>query len=183
MSKWGPVLEQATKESALLKKMTLFNSKGELMLNSPLPMDFNGFPILFPLRGYAQKTMYEYAVSLGIKFRLGARVTSFFEEDDGAGVYIKDECLKADGVIAADGIHSAGRRYIKGHKEHPRTSGFAVYRSSFPLEVLARDPRTRHFLDVKEDLYHVWIGQDVHAILLINVSMQNVVVFCTHKVS
>lgn len=162
--------------------MVLFNAKGDHILNSPLPTDFDGYPILFPLRGWAQSSLIEYAQSRGIKIRLGTRVSSYFEEDDSAGVDIGTERLYADGVIAGDGVHSLGRKYILGRLEHPRTSGFAVYRASFPLSVLSKDPRTAHFCDIKEDLFQVWIGTDVHAILCINTELQNVVMFCTHKV-
>lgn len=172
-----------SKQAAKPLKMTLYNSDGELMIDAPLPQEFDGYPILFPLRGYSQKVIYEHAVSIGVKFRLDSRVSSYFEEDDCAGVVVNNERLKADGVIAGDGVHSTGRAFIKGVKEHPRTSGFAVYRSSFPLAVLAQDPRLQHFVNAKEDLFHVWIGTNVHAIVLTNVEMQNVVVFCTHTVS
>lgn len=172
-----------SKQAAKPQEMTLYNSHGELMIAAPLPQEFDGYPILFPLRGYSQKVIYEHALSIGVKFRLNSRVSEYFEEDDCAGVVINGEMLKADGVIAGDGVHSTGRAYLRGFKEHPRTSGFAVYRSSFPLAVLAQDPQLQHFVDAKEDLFHVWIGTNVHAIVLVNVEMQNVVVFCTHTVS
>lgn len=146
-------------------------------------MDFDGYPILFPLRGWAQNLMYEYAQSLGIKVRLDTRVLAYFEDSNQAGIELSSgERLVADGVIAGDGIHSAGRKFILGRSEHPRTSGFAVYRASFPLSILGGNEQTKHFCDLKEDLFQVWIGTDVHAILLINVKLQNVVCFCTHKV-
>jgi 2-polyprenyl-6-methoxyphenol hydroxylase-like FAD-dependent oxidoreductase len=156
--------------------MMLFNSGGKTIL------EVDGFPILFSNRGYAQNALYDYAVEIGVKFRFNARVTSYFEEDDCAGVYVGDERVQADGVIAADGIHSKARKYVTAKQEHPRTSGFAVYRAWFPLAVLGQDERTRHFTDLKEDLFHVWLGTDVHAILVINVALKGVTVFCTHKV-
>lgn len=162
--------------------MTLHNSQGEVILEAPLPSDFDGFPILYSSRGHAQKVLYEHAVEIGVEFQFDARVSEYFEEDDHAGIRVGDERLTADGVIAADGVHSTARKYVTGKQEHPRTSGFAVYRAWFPLDALARDERTRHFTELKEDLFHVWIGADVHAILVINVALKGVTVFCTHKV-
>lgn len=121
ISKWGSSLEQLHRESALPKTLTLFNSKGQLIVDLPLPQEFAGFPVCFSQRGYAQRVLYNHALSVGVKVRLNTRVTAYFEDEDGAGVFIGDEeRLRADAVIAADGIHSKARKFVTGKQENPR---------------------------------------------------------------
>src|SRR5207249_2881452 len=112
--------------------------------------------VLYSNRGLLQRTIFEYASGLGIKFRLGCRVTKYFEEDNYAGVYVGDERIEGDAVIAADGVHSTARKHVIGIQQHPRTSGFAVYRTSFPLERLADNPLTKPFAESKRDIFKVW---------------------------
>ncbi|OQV00113.1 FAD binding domain-containing protein [Cladophialophora immunda] len=181
MSKWGNLLEQAVAESAQPARMTLFDKSGKKLLEAPLPTEFGGYPVLYSNRGLLQRLILEEAKTIGIGFRFGKRVKSYFEEDDCAGVEMDGERLVADAVIAADGIHSAARKHVIGIHQHPRTSGFAVFRTCFPLERLAGNPLTKPFTELKEDLFHVWLGSDVHAILFITVATQSVVIFCTHK--
>lgn len=182
MSNWGNVLEEAVKQSAQPPSMTMFDKFGKILIQPSLPTEMGGYPILFSNRGHLQRLIFDYAKSLGVKFRFGKRVKEFFEEDDRAGVMIDGERIEADGVIAADGIHSVARKHVIGIHQHPRTSGFAVYRTWFPLDLLANDPLTKSFTETDKDLFYVWLGPDTHAILFILVDLRSVVIFCTHKV-
>lgn len=182
MAKWGAVLTEAVKESAQPGEMTMFDNKGKVIIQPPLPTEIKGFPILYSNRGMLQRLLYEYATSQGIKFRFGSRVNQYFEEEDAAGVIVDGQRIEADGVIAADGIHSAARKHIIGVQQHPRTSGFAVYRTWFPLELLANDPLTKHYVAGNKDVFHVWLGTDIHAIMFISAAPKSAVIFCTHKV-
>ncbi|KAH7068617.1 hypothetical protein FB567DRAFT_585047 [Paraphoma chrysanthemicola] len=181
MANWGKVLEQATNDSARPSFMTIFDKSGKELLKGPLPEGFGGFPVLYCNRGLLQASIFDYANSLGVKFRFGARVESFFDEARCAGVIIDGERVEADGVVAADGVHSAARKHVIGIQQRPRTSGFAVYRTCFPLELLANDPLTKPLLETKEDVFRVWLGTDVHAILFVLAAVKQVVIFCTHK--
>ena len=182
MSKWGNVLESIQADSAQPPTMTLFDRSGKELLTAPLPSHFDGFPVLFSNRGFIQKHIFDYAVSIGVKFHFGSRVQSYFEDETGAGVVIRGEHVKADGVIACDGIHSTARKYITGSQQKARTSGFAVYRSWFPLDGLANNPLTRRFAESKKDEFYVWLGPDTHVILFTTISVRGAVIFCTHKV-
>ncbi|PNP73559.1 hypothetical protein FNYG_13104 [Fusarium nygamai] len=135
------------------KNLTL---KGERILEAPLPPTIGGFPVLFPSRGLVQQLIYNYAVELGVKFRFGFRVIQFHEDDDSAGVYIGGELLKADAVIGADGVHSKARQFVTGKADAPRTSGGAVYRAYFDLDLLANDPLTKHLVEADRDLFLLW---------------------------
>ena len=183
MAKWGKVLDQAISESARPMTMDLRDKSGKLILQPPLPADFGGFPMLYSNRGLLQLSVFEHATSLGIKFRFGARVKLYFEEESCAGVVLDGERLEADGVVAADGIHSTARRHVIGIQQQPRTSGFAVFRTCFPLDLLANDRLTKPSTETKEDVFRVWLGTDVHAILFVLAAVRQVVIFCTHKVS
>ncbi|KAL2061484.1 hypothetical protein VTL71DRAFT_6861 [Oculimacula yallundae] len=185
ITKWGNLLGDLEAHSSRPSTMTIFRSSGEEILKSPLPAQFGGFPILFSSRCWAHLAMYKYAQSIGVQFRLGTRIADYFEDDNCAGVYIgageSQELITANGVLCADGIHSKGRWYITGKEEVPRTSGFAVYRAWFPLEVLGLSEKTEKFTKIKEDLFYVWLHEDVHATFMIDVALRKVTVFCTHK--
>lgn len=163
--------------------MTYWNFKGDKILDAPLPAEFSGFPILYCSRGETQNIFYDYAVSIGVKFRLGIRVSNYFEEDNCSGIIVGDERIEADGVIAADGIHSLARTFLTGKPQKPQTSGFAIYRAWFNLDSLADDPITKFLADSRRDEFHVWLGKDTHAIVLTNVALRALVCFVTHKVS
>jgi len=162
--------------------MKLQTQDGKVLLQQGLPSHYGGFPNVYCNRGYTQKAIFEYALSLGIEFRFGSRVSDYFEGPDSAGIKIGDETFIADAVVVADGVHSKGRALITGIADKPQSSGFAVYRSWFPMDAIKGDPLLQDIVNSKDDLFLVWIGPDTHAIVLTNVKEQHVVCFCTHKV-
>lgn len=162
--------------------MSIVKSTGELLLDSPISTGYDGFPIIFVHRSILQQHFHKYAASIGVKFRFNSRVTSYFEEEDHAGVIMNGERLRADGVIATDGIHSYGRRYVTGIGQLARSSGYAIYRSWFDLDRLAQNPLTKHLVDAHEDRLVMWIAKDTHANLVILNEPKGVVVYVTHKV-
>ncbi|KAJ9503147.1 hypothetical protein LTR99_006984 [Exophiala xenobiotica] len=181
LSKWGNVLEKVAEDSARPSFLECQDSQGRLLYKQPLPLDFDGFPILYPSRGRAHKLMYDYAVSIGVQVRFGVRISQFFEDENEAGVYAGDERITADAVIAADGVHSKARSLIIKNPENSRSSGFAAYRCWFPVEALPKTPLLDDIINAKKDRYWVWIGPDVHALVMTNVKMQWLACFCTHK--
>ncbi|KAH6955727.1 hypothetical protein BKA56DRAFT_706811 [Ilyonectria sp. MPI-CAGE-AT-0026] len=181
MQGWGTILKDIQKDSAQPPAMTIWDQNGKELLTSPLPDSFDGSPVLFSNRGLIQTHIFNYAKSVGVKFRFGCRVNSYFETATEAGVKIGDEAITADGIIACDGIHSTARNYIMGQPRTARTSGFGVYRSWFSLDLLANHPLTKRFAESKEDEFHVWVGPDTHVILFTTISVRGAVIFCTHK--
>ncbi|KIW24251.1 uncharacterized protein PV07_09979 [Cladophialophora immunda] len=127
--------------------MTIHDKKGRIVFQPPMPSELGGSPILFSNRGAIQKPMDEYAVLLGIPFRFGARITEYQEHDYHASVLVQGSWVSADAIIAADGIHSTARKHAIGISQHPRTSGFAVYRTIFPLSRLADEPLTEKYTE------------------------------------
>lgn len=182
LAKWGDVLERVGEDSARPKFLELQDSHGNLILEQKLPGEYDGFPILYPSRGRAHKIIYDYAVALGVQFRFGTRITKFFDNEQEAGVYAGDEKFTADAVIAADGVHSKARALILKNPENSRSSGFAAYRCWFPVAALPKSPLLDDIINAKEDRYWVWIGPDVHALVMTNVRLQWLACFCTHRV-
>lgn len=182
MSRWDDVLEQAVKISGQPERMTMCTQDGRKILDQPLPESFEGAPNIFSSRGRIQQLMVEHAKKLGIPIHLGQRVGDYFEDEDSAGIVANGVRHSADYVICCDGIHSKGRVYVTGSDGRPKSSGFAVYRSWFPLERLATNPLTKKFVDADSDHFQVWIGENIHAILNINASLKSAVCFCTHEV-
>lgn len=182
LAKWGNVLSQIREESSVPSNMHCHNSKGKLLISQDLPPEVEGFPNVYTNRGRTQRIMYEYAVSVGIQIAFSSRVTEFFEDEHQAGVVVNGEKHTADAVIVGDGVHSKARRVITGKIESAKPSGFAVYRSWFPLDALKDEPILADIVNSKEDLFLVWIGPDTHAIVLTNVKLKYLVCFCTHKV-
>ncbi|EXJ75071.1 uncharacterized protein A1O5_01767 [Cladophialophora psammophila CBS 110553] len=180
ISKWGDTLKGVTEYSSRPKTMSIYNSAGELVFDSPILADYDGFPILFSNRSGVQKCFYEYALSIGVTVHLNTRVTEYFENDECAGITIGSKEFKGDAIIACDGIHSYGRRYVTGINQIAQTSGFSVYRSWFPLERLSHDPLTKHFTSSTEEELIMWVGRDTHTNLLVLPKPQGAVVFVTH---
>ncbi|EXM15810.1 hypothetical protein RAB80_003833 [Fusarium oxysporum f. sp. vasinfectum] len=181
MSRWGDVLQQAIDVAPVYPSMTYLNWKGEPILEAPLPPTIGGFPVLFPSRALVQQLIYKYAVEIGVKFRFGFRVTEFIEDDDSAGVYVGGELLKADAVIGADGVHSKARQFVTGKTDAPKTSGGAVYRAYFDLDLLADDPLTKHLVEADRDLFLLWVGSSIHIIVQTNRKLRKCTCLFTHR--
>lgn len=182
LAKWGNVLEKVADDSARPRFLECQNAQGELLNKQALPLDYDGFPILYPSRGRAHKIIYDYANSIGVQVRFGVRISQYFEDEHEAGVYVNGEKVAADAVVAADGVHSKARTLVNKTPDNTRSSGFAAYRCWFPVETLPKIPLLDDIINAKEDRYWTWIGPDVHALVMTNVKMQWLACFCTHRV-
>jgi 2-polyprenyl-6-methoxyphenol hydroxylase-like FAD-dependent oxidoreductase len=158
------------------------NEHGEVLIDQPLPEEYNGFPNLYCNRGGVQRVMYDYAISIGVEVNFGARITKVADDTTSAWIYVGDEKIVADVVIVADGVHSKSRAYVTGAVEKPVASGFAVYRSWFPMDELKDEPLLQDIVNSDKDQFRVWIGLNTHGIVVTNVKLQTVVCFLTHKV-
>lgn len=183
MSRWGDVLQKVVAKAAKPGAIILMDKNGNPLCTQPLPEESFGYPNIIAHRGETQSFMYDYAKSLGVEIHFNSRVTGYFEDDLGPGVVVGGKQIRASGVIATDGIHSQGKTYITGVETAAPASGFAVYRSWFPMSLLAEDPLTKHIAESKKDEWYVWLGPNVHAIVTTNVALQKLVCFCTHQVS
>ncbi|KAI1841598.1 hypothetical protein JX265_004672 [Neoarthrinium moseri] len=112
-------------------------------------------------RGEIHLEIMKHATDRGIDVRLGQNVTDYFETEDGAGVVCNGEKMKADAVIAAEGVKSPGRKIVLGYEDLPKPSGYAVYRAWYDSDVLAKNEMTKHLV-INGDTHNGWIGRDKH---------------------
>lgn len=84
--------------------------------------------------------MLEHLRRVGVHVEHGRDVATYFDNDeDGAGVELKDGTkLKADLVVAADGLQSRSSRLVYGKHVPIEPVGTAAFRASYPPE-LAKD--------------------------------------------
>jgi 2-polyprenyl-6-methoxyphenol hydroxylase-like FAD-dependent oxidoreductase len=138
------------------------------------------FPFCNTHRANFQHAFYVYAVSQGVKVRFGERITEFFQTDDGAGIISNGNRIIADLVVGADGVHSKARNFVTGTIDKPVSSGFAIYRAWFPLDILSNNPMTENYVHGGDSM-NAWIGADVHCFVTVNKSLDSVSYVLTHK--
>ncbi|KAJ5808969.1 hypothetical protein N7474_010238 [Penicillium riverlandense] len=115
------------------------------------------------------KMLADQAEKLGIFVEYGTRVVEYYEEPiaDNAGVVLENEMkIEADVVFAADGIGSKSSSAIMGHMVPARSTGFAIYRAAFPVELADADPMVRHRFKPLNDgtpVVEVWMGEGIRA--------------------
>jgi 2-polyprenyl-6-methoxyphenol hydroxylase-like FAD-dependent oxidoreductase len=85
--------------------------------------------------------LHDYASDLGIKIEFGCTGTEYFETQDRGGVVLSDgRRFEADVVVAADGVGSKSWGLVLGDEAQPISSGFVLYRVSFPNEKALENP-------------------------------------------
>lgn len=106
----------------------------------------------------------------------------YFEDDEKAGVILEDGSkLVADVVVAADGIGSRPWNIVSGFKETPISSGFAMFRATYPAEhALKRPLVAEKFGDDPEKGFIIVGPGSVHVIMAR--SKDQMVFLLTHKV-
>jgi 2-polyprenyl-6-methoxyphenol hydroxylase-like FAD-dependent oxidoreductase len=183
MSRWGNVLTRMQEIDSDQKTCEFISKEGDLLLSQELIQDYEGYPNNYMHRSRTQVIMYDFAVSLGIEILFNTRITKFFENENEAGIYVGDDKITADCVIACDGVHSRARVMITGSEDKPKPSGFAIYRSCFPIALVMNDPVAKKIIKDDQDTMRFWIGENTHGIFLTNKKLENCTCFLTHKVS
>ena len=85
-----------------------------------------------PSMAIYRSELHEYASLLGIPIEFSTSVVDYFETEDHGGVELADgRKLTADIVVAADGVGSKSWHLV-GEKTAPTSSGFVLYRVTFP---------------------------------------------------
>ncbi|KAF8142161.1 monooxygenase [Boletus edulis] len=149
-------------------ELRLHDALGNLLRVQPLPSPWFDAYTYAGHRARIHDVLLRHAVSLGIDIRMGQEVVDYWEDNENktAGVLLRSgECLRADLVVAADGIKSHARKYVLGHHDRPHPSGYAIYRTWFDAKEqgVDTDPRTS-FLCKDGDVLYAWTGKDVHFI-------------------
>jgi 2-polyprenyl-6-methoxyphenol hydroxylase-like FAD-dependent oxidoreductase len=120
-------------------------------------------PSLSIYRRKLHNLLYTYARELGIPVTFESRVTKFFETVDVGGVILENGSkLTADVVVAADGVGSKSRAVIDGNKDAPISSGFIMYRISFPVAPALQNPVIAKEFAGHQDRGFMYIGPGAH---------------------
>ncbi|CAG9992203.1 unnamed protein product [Clonostachys byssicola] len=122
----------------------------------------------------------EYARSLDIPIEFSSNAVAYFESDEKGGVELSDGSkLEADIVVAADGVGSKSWKLILGEKNEPVSSGYALYRVSFPVGPAMENPIIAKEFEGYADRVSVHVGPDAHVV--IGKSEKEVCWVLTHK--
>ncbi|KAI1644007.1 putative monooxygenase [Daldinia loculata] len=180
--RWPGVAEQLEPLSMRADAITLKSWKGETLFTQYWEGEDAEFGIRYDgHRGEFHEVVYNHAKEIGVKIRLNARVEDYFEDDKEAGVVLDNgERITADVVIAAEGVRSKGRKIVLGFEDKPKPSGYAVYRSWFSADEIAKDPDTKFFTE-GGDKHVAWLGPDVHFIAACMKGGKDFSWVCTHK--
>ncbi|RYC66186.1 hypothetical protein CHU98_g92 [Xylaria longipes] len=180
--RWPGVAEQLDALSQRADGLVLKNWLGETLLKQTWTAEQNEFGIRFDgHRGEFHEVVYKHALDIGVDVRLGARVEDYFENDGEAGVILENgERITANIVLAAEGVRSRGRKIVLGYDDKPKASGYAVYRSWFDADEIAKDPDLQYFTS-NGDKHVAWLGPDVHFIAASVKGGKDFSWVCTHK--
>ncbi|KAI1151221.1 putative monooxygenase [Nemania diffusa] len=176
--RWPGVAERMDALSQRADGLVIKDWRGETLLKQTWTAEQEEFGTRYDgHRGEFHETVYKHALESGVDVRLGARVEDYFESDAEAGVVLEGgERITADVVLAAEGVRSRGRKIVLGYEDRPKASGYAVYRTWFDADEIAKDPDLRFFTD-NGDKHVAWLD-------FIAASVKNGKDFswvCTHK--
>ncbi|KAH8655895.1 putative monooxygenase [Xylariales sp. PMI_506] len=105
--------------------------------------------------------------SVGVNIDFGKRVVDYFESEreKKAGVVLEDgNRMEADVVIAADGIGTKSHKLINGHDIRAYPSGFSIFRTAFPVELVVDDSEIKNrwpLIDGSRPIIEMWQGDNV----------------------
>ena len=99
---------------------------------------------------------------IGITIEYSKEVDEYFEDEDVAGVKLKDGSLEtADVVIAADGARTRSLPLVLGHDVPARSSGSSMFRVAYPVEYALADPMVADRFPLNKDgtsTAELWAG-------------------------
>ncbi|KAF4534938.1 Salicylate hydroxylase [Lasiodiplodia theobromae] len=119
-----------------------------------------------------QRALFERAREVGVEVVFGRRVVRI---DEGRGAVVwegvgedggpdgREGEMLGDLVVAADGIHSEGRKAVLGDRDQPPVlTGLAAYRATIPAEKIKNDPDTAWMMD--SYIQNGWFGPARHVV-------------------
>ncbi|KAH7235412.1 maackiain detoxification [Fusarium tricinctum] len=140
-------------------------------------------PMVYPLglsRAHFHHVLHQYTLHLGIPISFSSKVEEYFETDDRAGVVLENGTKhEADIVVASDGIGTRSWRLVSGSKEKPISSTFAMFRTTFPVEIALQSPSVaKEFEDMDVDA-RLYFGDGAH--LVLGKTQKDMIWMLTHK--
>lgn len=104
------------------------------------------------------------AHKIGIEVAYGQRAVEYFEDASArkGGVILQGGSkLEADLVVAADGVGTKSFMLTMGEKVDAKGSGYAIYRTAYPVELAIADPHVAERFKLLEDgrsVVEMWMG-------------------------
>ncbi|RKL39429.1 hypothetical protein BFJ72_g6903 [Fusarium proliferatum] len=139
----------------------------------------NAFPLAMS-RAVLHDTLNQYVRGLGIEVKFSTRVVDYFETDDHAGVTLDDGSkLCADIVVASDGVGSKSWSLVSGYKEKPVSSGYALFRATYPVDLALDKPHIAEEYGNVQDKCKLFAGDGAH--IIIARAGPNMIFMLTHK--
>lgn len=112
----------------------------------------------------AHRALHDYATALGIPIEHGVNVQDYSETAEKGFAILEDGSkLEADLVIAADGVGGTAWGIVSGKKEQPISSGYAIYRMTFPLNHALKVPELAKVFDESPRTI-IHIGHNTHIV-------------------
>lgn len=174
---WG-LLPYLSAHSTSPTKVNMISWKGNLISS----MDFRESAAQYPgsvywdfHRANLHRGLYERALELGAKVKVGMRVVDVEILEKGARVVVEkrrseereekeekeEEDLTADLVVGADGIFTKLREVMLGREDEPHLTGDLAYRLLLSTKDMLADEELADF--VKNPQVNYWMGPDMHA--------------------
>jgi 2-polyprenyl-6-methoxyphenol hydroxylase-like FAD-dependent oxidoreductase len=129
------------------------------------PVGDPGNPSLPIYRSKLHRVLGEYAAQLGIEVEFETSGFGYFEGESDAGVILADgRRLTADLVVAADGVGSRSWELVVGTKQPPVSSGFVLYRVTFPVGPALENPVVARELEGYKNRAFLHAGPGAHMV-------------------
>ena len=154
---------ERAREEAISPVLNVKKYDGTLIGTFPLGDPNN--PSLAIYRSKLHKLLYEYVSQLGIPVEYSATALDFFEEGDHAGVILSDgRRLTADVVVASDGVGTKSWASVVGSRDSPISSGFIMYRVTFPAAPALANPAIAKEFGGFKDRSFLYAGPGAHVV-------------------
>ena len=110
-----------------------------------------------------QKMLFDRAVELGVKVKLGERIASVEHDGEHPVVNLEDgRRYECDLVVGADGLWSRCMESLLGKKDNPKPTGDLAYRIVLTLDQLGEDQELKNWVSRPE--CHFWAGPQSHVV-------------------
>lgn len=160
--KWPGFMERARQE-AVAPVLNMKKFDGTLI--GTFPIGDPKVPSLAIYRSKLHNVLHEYVLQLGIPVEFSATAADFFEAEDHGGVILSDgRRLTADVVVAADGVGTKSWASVVGSKDAPISSGFILYRVTFPAAPALENPVIAKEFEGFRDRAFLHAGPGAHVV-------------------
>lgn len=133
-------------------------------------------------RSEFHEVLFNYTIDIGISVEFNVTVEEYHESSATGGVILSNgKVLEADLIVAADGVGRTSWRLITGSKEGAISSGFALYRVSFPAGPALENPIISKEFGEHKTYMGIYFGPDVHGVF--GKTEKTVFWTLTHKVN